>query len=253
MSPALSMPPGARVLELDVGNTRLKWRWLDGADQRLAAGAVARTEGLPPWPSLGCGAPAVAVRIVSVAGPEFDAELGRTLLAAGFAAPRFARPVAALGRLRCGYLEPERLGADRWVALVAASRVAPGPCAVLDAGSAITLDLVDASGRHEGGWIVPGVALMRRSLLRDTAGIRFDEDAESGAAPGACTAQAVCAGTLHMARDFAQCRWNAFRARAPEATLFLTGGDAELLAADLSGEVRLVPELVLDGLRFCLA
>lgn len=254
MITSLAMPPRARVLELDVGNTRLKWRWLDGAERPLASGAVARAEGMPGWTPVPDGAPAPAVRVVSVAGPDFDAALVDALAGAGFAHPRFARAAARRGRLLSGYREPERLGADRWVALVAASVAVPGPCAVVDAGSAITLDLIDGGSRHAGGWIVPGLGLMRRSLLRDTAGIRFDEGQTNvQAAPGRSTAEAVCAGTLHMARDFVRRRWDAFRAQAPAATLFVTGGDAEVLAVDLPGDVRTVPELVLDGLRPCLA
>lgn len=245
-------PAGARVLELDAGNTRLKWRWLDAGARRLASGVAVRAEGMPLWSRCPGDAPAPEVRVVSVAGADFDAELVAALGAAGFPAPRFARASAREGRLRSGYREPERLGADRWVALVAATEATAGACAVLDAGSAITLDLVDAEGRHEGGWIVPGLNLMRRSLLRDTAGIRFDrEDAECEGAPGATTAEAVMEGTLHMARDFARCRWDAFRAREPGAVLFVTGGDGERVAGGLAGDVRATPELVLDGLRAC--
>ena len=246
------MPAGAHVLELDIGNTRLKWRWLDAAECRLSGGATSRSEGMPAWALRRDAARAPIVRVVSVAGAEFDAELAAALGDAGFLAPRFARSQGRHGRLRSGYAEPERLGADRWVALVAASLAVSGPCAVLDAGSAITLDFVDAEGDHEGGWIVPGLGLMRRSLLRDTAGIRFDRGAGHVAdAPGATTAQAVMAGTLHMARDFARHRWLAFRERAPGAVLFVTGGDGAALASELPGDVRLSPDLVLDGLRTC--
>lgn len=247
------MPAGARVLELDVGNTRLKWRWLGDAERRLGVGAAPRTDGMPPW-SVGAGsASAPAVRIVSVAGPEFDAELVAALTGAGFSAPRFARSAACNGGLRSGYVEPERLGTDRWVALVAASVAVAGPCAVLDAGSAITFDQICPAGRHEGGWIVPGLGLMRRSLLRDTAGVRFDfTHGDEQLAPGVTTAQAVAAGTLHMARDFVRNRWAALLERAPSATLFVTGGDGEQLACGLPGDVRHAPELVLDGLRACV-
>jgi type III pantothenate kinase len=246
------MPAGARVLELDVGNTRLKWRWLGDDEGRLAAGALQRTEGMPTW-TLRAGSPVPAVRVVSVAGADYDAELAAALGDAGFSPPRFARAAACKGSLRSGYLEPERLGADRWVALVAAAATVPGPCAVVDAGSAITFDQICPAGRHEGGWIVPGLGLMRRSLLRDTAGVRFERgDSEEQQAPGVTTAQAVAAGTLHMARDFVRNRWAALRVRAPVATLFVTGGDGALLAGGLPGDVRHVPELVLDGLRICV-
>ena len=244
-----TIPAAARVLELDVGNTRTKWRWLDADGEVLEAGALARDAGLP-WPEVPAQAPAVAVRVVSVAGPAHEEVLVRDLEALGFRTPRFARAAAAHGRLRSGYREPERLGADRWVALVAATAATPGPCAVLDAGSAITFDMVAADGRHEGGWIVPGLRLMRAALLRDTAGVRFASAPEGVALePGCATAGAVLAGTAHMARDFARARWEDFRARNPEGVLFVTGGDGPQLADGLEGDVRCEPDLVLDGLR----
>jgi type III pantothenate kinase len=237
------------VLEIDQGNTRTKWRLLDRSGSPAARGAslAGRTLDLP-LPAT--DRPPIPVRVVSVATVAAVDALRAELRVAGYDEPCFAVSEASRGRLRSGYLEPARLGADRWVALVAAATATEGAFAVLDAGSAITLDVVGPQGRHEGGWIVPGLRLMRQALLRDTAGIRYDVgDVCSARAPGRSTADAVEAGTAHMARDFASMRWRSFGERYPGAVLFVTGGDGALVASGLDGDVRLVPDLVLDGLR----
>ncbi|MDZ7824718.1 MAG: type III pantothenate kinase [Gammaproteobacteria bacterium] len=159
------------VLEIDVGNSRLKWRRIrDGVI--LDRGAMPATLPLESWRLAG-GDPATLARVGSVAGADFDRELEARLLALGVEEVRFAASSDRCGRLRAGYREPARLGVDRWLALVAGAARVEGAFAVLDAGSALTLDLVDADGRHLGGWILPGLRMMRRALLDGTAGSAF--------------------------------------------------------------------------------
>ncbi len=87
--------------------------------------------------------------------------------------------------VECAYQEPERLGIDRWLAIIAAYRTArfdPGeeaghPVGIIDVGSAITLDIVNQHGMHLGGHILPGKALLTESLL-NTANVKTkDSDA----------------------------------------------------------------------------
>ncbi len=75
-----------------------------------------------------------------------------------------AETTAESSGVRCAYQAPNQLGIDRWLAIIAASRYAK-TTAVLDVGSAITLDVVTGSGQHLGGHIVPGLKLLRNSLL----------------------------------------------------------------------------------------
>ncbi|MDP1069535.1 type III pantothenate kinase, partial [Klebsiella pneumoniae] len=71
-----------------------------------------------------------------------------------------------------------RMGVDRWLAMLAAWQRVGQSCWVVDCGSAITLDLLDAEGRHQGGYILPGLRLMQQSLLGNTAEVRVDRDVE---------------------------------------------------------------------------
>ncbi len=68
-----------------------------------------------------------------------------------------------------GYADPSLLGVDRWLAVIGAYQRVQGACVVADIGTAATVDVVAADGRHRGGYIVPGPQLMVASLLRGTS------------------------------------------------------------------------------------
>ena len=169
----------------------------------------------------------------------------------------FAATSACLGGVRCGYHEPERLGVDRWLALVAAWRQVRTETVVIGAGTAVTVDFVQADGRHEGGYIAPGLGLMRDVLARRAVNIYLPPSTK---VPDACddeiprdTASAVLIGTSTMLRAFAQAAVESFAARCGmRPTVFVAGGDAALLVDGLPTPVRHRPHLVLDGLAIAL-
>src|SRR5690606_2659551 len=72
------------------------------------------------------------------------------------------------------YAAPERLGADRWLALIAARRIEPGAVCVVDCGTAITIDVMHADGVHLGGLIMPGLGFTRRMLVEAAHGISIE-------------------------------------------------------------------------------
>ena len=249
MIDAPAIPVDAYALELDAGNTRTKWRWLDAADRTLDSGAWVRgSSPLPNWLPQ-ASETVLRARVVSVAGSAHDEALCIALAEAGLPSPAFARARTRQGRLVSGYRSPEHLGADRWVAMLAASVRTESPFLVVDAGSAVTVDLVDGDGVHMGGWIVPGLAMLRRALISETAGIRFSGHDVARDAPGRSTADAVVGGTLHMIRDFVAARVADSRKLFPALEVLITGGDGALLASAIDGPADVVPELVLDGLR----
>lgn len=246
------MDGGAAVLDLDVGNSRIKWR----------CGASVGALPAPRLPAL--PRPPARVRIATVRGD-------REALAAAVrrrygVAPEFATVTPALGGVRCGYPEPSRLGVDRWLGVVAAWRQVRAATAVVGAGTAATFDYVAEDGCHQGGYIAPGLALMRRALHRGTAdaGLRgaagkalpaFDacgagEGPTASTALGRSTAAALAAGTATMLAGFAEAALA--RCAADDAAVFVTGGDARLLASAWPRPVRHAPTLVLDGLAVAL-
>ena len=236
------------VLEIDVGNSRLKWRRVRGG-RILDRGAVSTTLPLALDKLVGVGPVPALARVGSVAGADFDLQLEAGLRELGVEEVRFAVSSGRCGRLRAGYREPSRMGVDRWLALAAGAARVEGAFAVLDAGSALTLDLVAPDGRHLGGWILPGLQMMRRALLDGTAGVRFPEpDVHADPGPGRDTGEAVVFGSVLMARDFVAGRMEWFRRACPGAPLLVTGGDGETLLAEAQQPVEQIPDLVLDGL-----
>lgn len=237
----------ARCLDLDIGNSRTKWR-LAGASGSLKS---------PRIPALANAAePPDRVRISAVAGAR---ERIRAAVEARFGvAPEFAQVSRELAGVVGCYEDPKRLGIDRWLALVAAWRFARGAVAVVDAGTAITVDLVDDRGRHQGGYIVPGVGLMRRSLAGETRDLALPQllaDQEDGAfpPPGRSTDTAIAGGTLAMPIAFVDAVLARFATASRSGiTTFLCGGDAHLLHSRLASPTRIRPNLVLDGLAIAL-
>jgi len=153
---------------------------------------------------------------------------------------------------QCGvrnlYEPPERLGADRWAALLAARARQHGAVCVVDCGSAVTVDALDDQGVFRGGVILPGLAMQRAALQQGTAGI-----GASSASGVSClsrnTGDAVAAGTrigLAGAIDrIIECQ---VRALGQVPAVLITGGDANELHPLLQHPSIPVPELVLEGL-----
>ncbi len=257
------------MLFLDAGNTRLKWglhdgtRWLE-----RGARAVAASEGLA------AGLPARPERILAcnVAGAMAERQI--EALARGLGAPLdWFRSSAACCGVSNGYDDPQRLGADRWAALIGARSLHPGAALVVMAGTATTIDLLDAAGRFQGGLILPGFDLMRAALARNTAGL---PEARGGYrdTPPTNTDDAIVSGALHatlgaierMARRIAGADFVAPPRSQPllatphggagvgsgrpsaDFQVVLSGGAADALAPHLELPCRCVEHLVLEGL-----
>ncbi|MCB1909262.1 MAG: type III pantothenate kinase [Rhodocyclaceae bacterium] len=229
-------------LLLDLGNTRLKWGMYGGGRWR-AQGALAydRLEHLAPA-ILAAGRPETAVG-ANVAGGVRAAEVGKALpagldIAWNVAAERQCGVVN-------GYLTAGQLGADRWAALIGARHLHRGAALVVMAGTATTVDVLAADGRFEGGLILPGLMLMRRSLAADTSDLRFADGCH--VAHPRRTEDAIVSGCMEaqagaIERMFARLD----RAQAP--LCLLGGGTAELIAPLLRVPCRRVDNLVLEGL-----
>lgn len=238
-------------LLVDVGNSRVKWNC--AANEALGvATAVARSDdGLPSelinaWQRL---APPMAVWAVSVAGVEFDNMLAQWVRTQWGLEVQFARPARSAHGITTRYHEPQKLGADRWVAMIGAREQAP--VCVIDCGTAITLDVLTAQREHVGGLIVPGLNLMRTSLTQRAPGIRAGlsdgADAEI-AGLGLDTASGMQQGTLRaIVGAIKHCVTDIETEYGPLARQ-ITGGDGKLIQSLLGDEYKYVPDLVLHGL-----
>lgn len=240
------------ILELDCGNSFIKWRVLSedvsqvvcggvvGSDQELVATLLAQRLELR------------ACRLVSVRTDVETEALLRELQATFAIACTCAEPAQELAGVRNGYSEYERLGLDRWLAVVGAFRQVRKACLVLDLGTAVTSDFVDSAGAHLGGFICPGVPLMRNQLRTHTRRARYDEGlavrALRNLLPGRSTSEAVERGCSLMLQGFVRTQLDmASTLFDSEFEVFLTGGDAALVAETIP-RARIVPDLVFIGL-----
>jgi type III pantothenate kinase len=238
------------TLVLDIGNTALKWRVYHegGVTQGDCLHGRAWDEVIGAL-RVDWGAAVDRIWVASVAGRAADAELSALLERAFALRPDFYYSVAAESGLTNAYAEAHRLGVDRWLAMLEGWHRS-GPCVVVDCGSALTLDAVDASGNHRGGYIVPGLGMLRESLAAGTAEVQVPEDRVTALAPGQSTAEGVRHGILRMTVAFIRDGvLELRRSLADTCTVFLTGGDAEHIAPLLDMEAELAPDLVLDGLE----
>lgn len=237
-------------LLIDIGNSNLRWtRHGDGCAWDV--GVARHSGGIPldllaQWEQL---EPPERLVVSNVGGQEVAEALERVARALWKLAPDFLHTQSAFGGVRIAYEEPRRLGVDRWLGLIAAHASCRRACLVVDLGTAATFDLLLADGRHLGGLILPGVEMMRKSLLMGTRIPRIEAD--PAAEPWATdTGPAVAAGSLHALAALTGRLYDRLAAEAgQQPELILTGGDAERIRPALDQPSELVPDLVLQGVR----
>jgi type III pantothenate kinase len=151
--------------------------------------------------------------------------------------------------------EPARVGIDRLLNAVAAQRRASACAAVaIDAGSAVTVDYVDRAGVFRGGAIYPGLRLMAHALHDYTALLPLVEVRHTAAPPATATAQAIETGILYAVIGGAERLVDELRRHDGGAVeVFLTGGDAPLLAESYRGPCTVWPEMTLAGILYSAA
>jgi len=231
------------ILLIDAGNTRIKWgitrdaTWL--ADGSLAHGEIA---GLAA--RLRAFAGVRRVLGANVAGARIAADIAAALQET-MPPPQWLQATEHCCGVHNGYTQPAQLGPDRWAALIGARHLQRGACLVVTAGTATTVDLLDAQGRFQGGLILPGEELMRRSLARDTAELPFAEGRYE--ATPRCTADAIVSGCLNAQAGAVERMFRQLDA-APDARCLVSGGGAARLLPLLNVPSRHVDNLVLKGL-----
>ncbi|MBK1721686.1 type III pantothenate kinase [Thiocystis violacea] len=236
-------------LLIDIGNSNLRWT-CSGDDVPWEVEVLRHSGGVPldllaRWEQM--AAPERVV-VSNVGGGEVAEALARVTRALWGCEPGYLRTRARFGDLRIAYAQPSRLGVDRWLALVATHRAYQGPCVILDAGTAATFDLLLAGGRHLGGLILPGIEMMRKSLLVGTHIPRVESEPTDDLW-ATDTASAVAAGSLQALVTLAGRLYDRLAQEADaQPRLILTGGDAERLAPCLDLPFELVPDLVLRGM-----
>lgn len=241
-------------LYLDDGNSRIKWRHDEMRSARVAdtpAELEAQWQTLPRH------------QITAVFGSSVRSEarmreierISRDCLGAGI---HWQTTTASALGVRNAYSDPGSLGVDRWLALLAAHARFPGrDCIVVDAGTAITVDLLDAGGQHRGGLIMPGARTMLSSLARAEqlfpgSGDDLHAMACAGNALTSNTRDALLAGAVFAVQGGVEAaieqQARQIGVRIGDVPILLTGGDAEMLKLEALQTFR-APDLVLEGLQ----
>jgi type III pantothenate kinase len=259
------------ILEIDVGNTRLKWRLLsvgdahaDGvaADSVIERGFVMTATLTSVYDVNLCFGNIAASQLVMIRIGTVVSLLREllTLWAAQYSlVPVFAQTSASHGAVVNAYNDVDQMGVDRWLGIVAAYNKVSGACLIVDAGSAVTIDLVADGGQHLGGYIVPGLQMMRHSLFGQTDQVESNAEKTSAASvsfalsPGNNTQDAVANGLpLMLLGVIRQVLSDVQADYGVTPFVLLTGGDGafleRLVRNDVTTEVKFLSELVMDGL-----
>lgn len=166
------------ILTVDIGNSRIKWAlWqaeviiargvaayqvdkLGGTFNHLFS-AVCSTNERP-----------AKVYAVCVAGEQMQQALSDWVMQRWQQDVEYLKTEKQYQDVVNAYENPQNHGADRWAAVIAGHQCYPGSAVcVISAGTAITFDVVNKSGQHLGGYILPSYVTMHAALLSDTASI----------------------------------------------------------------------------------
>ena len=235
------------ILELDVGNSRIKWRLLAEDDLAVVkAGHVPGFDELQLVTEL--DAAITLARMCSVRGGDVNKRLEDWVRAKHSIALVQASVTQSCGGVTNQYANVSRLGIDRWLAMLAAYRRAGGACMIIDSGTALTIDVVDEQGLHLGGYIIPGLRLMHSSLEANTAIRLSDNYSTYSESLGHSTDEAVFNGTVTALLATVR-QQSASLAKAGDVEIYFAGGDAELLHGLVGlDKSEIVTSLVFDGL-----
>lgn len=244
------------ILDIDCGNSCIKWRLAGHTTvQRLD---YSSSDGFNCWHDDRDSI--TRVRISSVAAESIAEKIKTFWLRESGLEVEFARTLKSLNGLYCSYRDPQKLGVDRWLAMLSSWQQAQAPCLVIDSGTLMTIDAIDGHGYHLGGYIVPGFQVLKRSMQHTAMNNLNTDPIKARSLPifGNNTQAAIDGGCLSMTLALILHSIAQFEVGS-DLRLFLCGGGAEVLAPHLRAEAELKPifieerpNLVLDGLAIAL-
>ncbi|MCF6218044.1 MAG: type III pantothenate kinase [Gammaproteobacteria bacterium] len=242
------------MLLVDIGNSRIKWAVINGDEFTSMGEAEYVSKELESQldAMLYSVEKQMIIAVSSVASPRVVKMFSCWAEARWQSEVLVVKTAKQQGKLLNGYVNPERLGVDRWLAMIAATdegRLGVPAC-VIDCGSAITIDVVGGDGQHLGGLITPGLSLMRNALVKGTRGIRLKDELPAEVSLLARdTEGAVMGGTLYTAVSMLDrvCS-DIVVGTGRDTRFFITGGDAPTLIPLLDKTFEYDANLVLNGL-----
>jgi type III pantothenate kinase len=253
------MNENMKIFCIDIGNTHTHFGVVLGNECTRVRETPTRSLDAPDGPltvaiqTFASGAESPAFSFCSVV-PEASERLAAIFRRLGLGDRIFQLTCRARLGMTISYPKPEEIGQDRLANAVAASAFHQLPCIVIDMGTAVTFDIVTASGGYEGGIIAPGLRIMTRYLHEQTALLPdLDEDFEVTGAIGHSTREAMKIGCLigfgGMIRSLLEAVTQELTRRGEKSpTLIGTGGTARFLQESLRQDLIEAPAITLQGL-----
>ena len=247
------------ILVIDVGNTRLKWAWLTSTGLSDQQAVVHRDAKSALWTAalFDTAQRPDRVLVSNVAGLAMAKTLTRLARRVFKLNVEFITATRNFHELTNGYLDPTLLGADRWLGVIGAWTLHRSVLCVVDVGTAVKVDSVDAGGQHLGGLIVPGIHMMREALLNKTSDIARAVEHSTPSMAGVLannTIGAVSRGAVFALAGMADCAAEVVEhSTGVKPKMFITGGDAGMITGSMRSRGEIVPDLVLQGLAVIAA
>lgn len=245
------------MIAIDIGNSRVKWARFDGAEMKEYH-ALAHDHGAPEQviSEIVSAIPdQQSVWISCVTSNDFKSALQAALVTQGIDDIHYASSQDLQLGVRNGYPQPQSLGVDRWLSMLAAfndkDRPAETAVCVISCGTAVTLDILSPQGEHLGGVILPGYRLMLDSLVTAAENLSLSEYSyrEGDAGLAVDTQHGILNGVASVLVDGLRAQLQRQNELASSGLrIFITGGDGEWLAQQLAGDLHHDPYLVLKGL-----
>ena len=162
-----------------------------------------------------------------------------------FANVELVQPSIKHGNLTIAYETPSNLGVDRFLAMLGAIKHFPKKnLLVVDLGSALTIDIVNDDGMHQGGLIMPGLKALRASFTK----FHTDNMLQGLIGLQSNTKNAWLSGTETMLISTIKEQIKDFQSQYSNGVVLLTGGDITKLSNELPQSLNYFENLVLDGL-----
>jgi type III pantothenate kinase len=237
------------LLTIDSGNSFIKWGIHDGSKWLIQNKAAtndfsslkAQWDNLPVQP--------VSIIISHVANQIVRDTLS-DLLSVWSVSPHWVKALPFQCDVYNGYTDPSQLGCDRWMALIAARHLLQQSCLVINVGTAMTVDALSGSGQFLGGIIVPGPNLMLRSLKENTE--QLDDNVGSYQDFPSNTSNAIFSGVVQTALgsiERMRCLLSEqLELGQPLNNCIISGGGAHILMPYINFPIRIIDNIVLEGL-----
>jgi len=218
-------------LFIDIGNSAVKWRTCD---------SEVFTQGVDFF-SLKLLPKADLVWVSAVAHLSIIEEIKDN-----FGSVNLVEPLKQYGKLTLSYDDPSKFGVDRFLAMLGALERFPNlPLLVIDAGSAVTFDIIDNKGIHQGGLIMPGIQALRESFAKfSTNDLSINTTELKNTTEGAWQS-----GTHAMLVSAVNSQIHNFELKYPSGVVTICGGIAKEILKELPVSVKPFDNLVLDGLE----